>query len=117
MREQGITTPSPLTWEVMMPLIKCRHGRGGVGLSIAGMEQRKENRSWVHFWSCCVQMPEEPSGQGQIQLLSGLKFLQLRALFKRTNRNSKDQLRYRALGGASAREGPLPGRVLKCELQ
>ena len=94
-----------------MPLIKCRHGRGGMGLSIAGMEQRKENRSPVLFWSCCVQMPEEPSGQGQIQLLSGLKLLQLRALFKRTNRNSKDQLRYRTLGGA------LPGRVLKCELQ
>ena len=82
------------------------HGRGGTGLSIAGVEQRKENRSWVHFWSCCVQMPEEPSGRGQIQLLSGLKLLQLRALFKRTNRNSKDQLRYRSLGGASARKGP-----------
>lgn len=109
MRERGITTPSLLTWEVVMPLIKCRHGRGGTGLNIAGVEQKKENRSWVHFWSCCVQMPEEPSGRGQIQLLLGLKLLQLRALFKRTNRNSKDQLRYRSLGGASARKGPEVG--------
>ena len=69
------SSSSLLTREVVMPLIKWRHGSGGMGLSIVGLEQRREKRSWVCFWSCCVQMPEGPSGQGQIQLLSGLKLL------------------------------------------
>lgn len=52
MREQGITTPSLLTWEVVMPLIKSRHRRRGEGLSVAHVRAEEGGEIMSSLWSC-----------------------------------------------------------------
>lgn len=67
----GITTPGLLTWEVVMPLIKCRHCRGGVEFQCRWCESGERRDREFTLGLAEFPMPVEPSGQRQIQLLEG----------------------------------------------
>lgn len=67
----GITTPGLLTWEVVMPLIKCRHCRGGVRFQCRWCESRERRDQEFTLGLAEFPMSVELSGQRQIQLLEG----------------------------------------------